>query len=68
MCPEEMIELRGGLVRLPVIELTGADCTFYRLRMVVDHIAKPYIKDQKFTGWKEDLEKIGKYPNIYCKM
>ena len=26
MCPEEMVEL-SGLVELPMVELSGADCT-----------------------------------------
>ena len=30
MCPEEMIEL-NSLVELPVVELTGADCTSFVL-------------------------------------
>ncbi len=36
--------------------------------MVIDHIAKPYIKDQKIEGWKEEMAEIAKHKNIYCKM
>ncbi|CAH1787465.1 unnamed protein product [Owenia fusiformis] len=38
------------------------------LKMVVDHIAKPYIKDGIIAGWKEDMAEIAKFPNIYCKI
>ncbi|XP_013393929.1 uncharacterized protein LOC106161506 isoform X1 [Lingula anatina] len=41
---------------------------FPNLKMVVDHIAKPFIKDGKMEGWKEDMEKIAKCPNISCKL
>ncbi len=43
-------------------------CVHFRLRMVVDHIAKPLMKDGIMEGWKEDLEKLGQFPNIFCKM
>lgn len=41
---------------------------FFRLMFVVDHIAKPYIKDKKIDGWKEEIAVIAKYPNVYCKL
>lgn len=41
---------------------------FSRLKFVVDHIAKPYIKDKKIDGWKEEIAAIAKYPNVYCKL
>ena len=37
-------------------------------KFVIDHIAKPYIKDRKIKGWKEELEVFSKYENVYCKM
>ncbi|OWF37370.1 uncharacterized protein LOC110467504 [Mizuhopecten yessoensis] len=42
---------------------------FPRLKMVVDHIAKPYIKDQNIDQWKLDMAAIAKQSeNIYCKI
>jgi L-fuconolactonase len=35
---------------------------------VIDHIAKPYIKDKKITEWKKDMEAIAEYKNVYCKI
>jgi len=37
-------------------------------KFVIDHIAKPFIKDQIIKEWKEELEVFGKYKNVYCKM
>ena len=35
---------------------------------VVDHIAKPFISKREFSPWKEDLEELAKYPNVFCKL
>ena len=35
---------------------------------VIDHIAKPYIKDQKIDEWKKDILAIAKYDNVFCKV
>lgn len=35
---------------------------------VIDHIAKPEIKERKIDFWKINIEKIAKYPNVYCKI
>lgn len=35
---------------------------------VIDHIAKPGIKDKKIEEWKKDIEKIASYENVYCKI
>ncbi|TAM94030.1 MAG: amidohydrolase [Chitinophagaceae bacterium] len=37
-------------------------------KFVIDHIAKPNIKDQVTESWKEELKVFGKYDNVYCKM
>lgn len=37
-------------------------------RFVVDHIAKPYIKDSKVDGWKQDIQALAQLPNVYCKI
>ncbi|MFY0651971.1 MAG: amidohydrolase family protein [Cyclobacteriaceae bacterium] len=35
---------------------------------VLDHIAKPYIKDSKISGWKEDIKELAHNPKVYCKL
>lgn len=35
---------------------------------ILDHIAKPDIKNQVFTPWKENIEKLAKFPNVHCKL
>ncbi|XP_033753661.1 uncharacterized protein y4mH-like [Pecten maximus] len=42
---------------------------FPRLKMVVDHIAKPYIKEKKIDQWKLDMAEIAKQSdNVFCKI
>ncbi len=38
------------------------------LRMVIDHLAKPFIADHLLEGWAEDLAEAGKLPQVYCKL
>jgi L-fuconolactonase len=35
---------------------------------VLDHIAKPEIRNKKLSPWKEDIIKLAKYENVYCKL
>ena len=35
---------------------------------VVDHIAKPLIKDDIVSPWKEDIAALATFPNVYCKV
>lgn len=37
-------------------------------RFVIDHIAKPSIKEGKINEWKAGMEKISKHQNVYCKL
>jgi L-fuconolactonase len=39
-----------------------------RLRMVVDHIAKPPIAAGRMDGWAEELATVAKIPDVYCKL
>lgn len=38
------------------------------LPMVIDHIAKPNIKEGIFDGWAQDMERIAKHPKMFCKV
>ena len=35
---------------------------------VIDHIAKPHIKDKKIDQWKKEMQVLGKYENVSCKI
>ncbi|QHS54513.1 amidohydrolase family protein [Mucilaginibacter sp. 14171R-50] len=37
-------------------------------RFVIDHLAKPYIKEKRITGWKTDMQAIAALPNVCCKI
>ncbi|MFV0564707.1 MAG: amidohydrolase family protein [Flavobacteriaceae bacterium] len=41
---------------------------FPNQKFVIDHIAKPYIKDGFFEGWAVLMKEISKYENVYCKL
>jgi L-fuconolactonase len=35
---------------------------------VLDHIAKPVIRDGQFSPWREDLRTLAAFPNVTCKL
>ena len=35
---------------------------------VLDHLAKPYIKQQRIKNWASDIKELAKYKNVYCKL
>ncbi|HVW13550.1 MAG TPA: amidohydrolase family protein [Mucilaginibacter sp.] len=41
---------------------------FPEQKFVVDHLAKPYIKKKEIAPWKEDMEELAQYQNVYCKV
>jgi len=42
---------------------------FPKLRMVIDHIAKPhYMQGELFSEWAADMTAAAKWPNVYCKL
>jgi L-fuconolactonase len=41
---------------------------FPKQRFVIDHLAKPDIKAGVGSPWKETMEAIAAYPNVYCKL
>ena len=38
------------------------------LPIVIDHIAKPNIKEGEWESWKKEIKAIAEYPNVYCKI
>jgi len=41
---------------------------FPNQKFVIDHIAKPYVKDGFFDGWALVMQEIAKQENVYCKL
>ena len=41
---------------------------FPNLRLVIDHLAKPAIKNQDMSVWKDELIAASKFENVYCKL
>jgi L-fuconolactonase len=35
---------------------------------VLDHIAKPPIREGRISPWKEDLKRLAEFPNVFCKL
>jgi len=41
---------------------------FPEQKFVLDHIAKPFIKDKILIDWDSDIKALGKFDNVFCKM
>jgi L-fuconolactonase len=39
-----------------------------QLRMVIDHLSKPHIKDRRLDDWLPHFKAAAKCPNVYCKL
>jgi L-fuconolactonase len=37
-------------------------------KFVLDHLAKPYIKEQRISDWKKDLKLLASFPNVMAKI
>lgn len=37
-------------------------------KFVIDHLAKPLIRDGKVNEWKEDLKAFAEFGNVFCKI
>jgi L-fuconolactonase len=35
---------------------------------VIDHIAKPVIKEKQIHDWKKDIAAVGQFENVHCKI
>jgi L-fucono-1,5-lactonase len=38
------------------------------LRLVIDHLAKPPIKEKKMSPWTDQLKAASQFPNVYAKI
>ncbi|MEI6087335.1 MAG: amidohydrolase family protein [Bacteroidota bacterium] len=41
---------------------------FPEMRFVIDHIAKPNIKDQQIVEWEKSMVSLGLQMNVFCKV
>src|SRR3954452_18394843 len=41
---------------------------FPRQRFVLDHLAKPQIKDGRLQPWARQVEELAAFPNVMCKL
>lgn len=41
---------------------------FPHQKFVIDHMAKPYIKDGFYEGWATLMREIAKHENVFCKV
>jgi len=53
-------------VHLPLIPVLAEKLP--RLRMVIDHIAKPSIATKEFDNWAQMLQAVFPISNVYCKL
>ncbi|HJT75393.1 MAG TPA: amidohydrolase family protein [Chitinophaga sp.] len=41
---------------------------FPELRLVIDHLAKPYFKTGEISSWETHMRAIAQHPHVYCKL
>jgi L-fuconolactonase len=41
---------------------------FPRQRFVLDHLAKPRIKNGDIDSWAQGIERLAAFPNVFCKL
>ena len=41
---------------------------FPNQRFVLDHLAKPFIKDGEIEAWATDIRRLASFPNVFCKL
>jgi L-fuconolactonase len=39
-----------------------------RLTFILDHIAKPRIRENVLSPWRENMRELARRPNVYCKL
>jgi L-fuconolactonase len=41
---------------------------FPEQQFVLDHIAKPAIKERRLEPWAKDIRELARHPNVFCKL
>jgi len=49
-------------------EALGLVSEFPNQKFVIDHLAKPDVKNQDFGQWKSHIQEFENLPNVYCKI
>jgi L-fuconolactonase len=39
-----------------------------QLTFILDHVAKPRIRENVISPWRENMKELAKRPNVYCKI
>ena len=60
--------VRPAVLRQAPAPRRDAGAALPGLPMVIDHLAKPHIKDGRLDDWLPHLREAAKYPNVYCKL
>lgn len=42
--------------------------SFPNQKFVIDHIAKPLIKEQKINEWEKEIKAVAEHENVWCKV
>ena len=63
-------DLTYDLLLFPKHLPVAVECVrqFPQQRFVLDHLAKPPIKAQRFEPWADDLRALARFENVYCKL
>ncbi|GAC1422875.1 MAG: amidohydrolase family protein [Flavisolibacter sp.] len=59
----DILILQDQLEYVPSLVARFSDQAF-----VIDHMAKPNIKERKIEEWKRKISKVAQFENIYCKI
>ncbi len=67
------LEERGLVYDLLIFprHLANAEALVARLpnqRFVLDHVAKPFIRDRQIEPWASALRRLARFPNVSCKL
>lgn len=41
---------------------------FLRQRFVLDHLAKPKIKNRELSSWETNIRELARLPSVFCKL
>jgi L-fuconolactonase len=69
-----LLEERGLVFEIPavfpdhLVHVPALAARFPRLRIVVDHLGKPPIRDRILQPWAEQLAAASAFPNVYAKV
>jgi L-fuconolactonase len=51
-----------------IAEATELVKQFPSQQFIVDHLAKPAIRNAEFERWSKDMKSLSEYTNVYCKL